>query len=250
MLLIVLFIGLLFMGAERLIPDQKLPEVKGWWKRVILINVLQLGVIFIGSNSWDKWFLEYKLFNLQENLHPIAGALISYFIITFVFYWWHRLRHDSNALWLLFHQVHHSPQRIETITSFYKHPVEIIANSFIIGSINHILLGLTLESAAWTLLFTAVGEYFYHMNIKTPRWLGYFFQRPEMHRIHHERGKHYKNFSDLPIWDMLFGTYENPKEFYKLCGFKPEREEKLGSMLLFKNVNNPYAEVKNEKAKA
>ena len=31
-----------------------------------------------------------------------------------------------NFLWLAFHQVHHSPSRIETITSFYKHPTEIV----------------------------------------------------------------------------------------------------------------------------
>lgn len=70
--------------------------------------------------------------------------------------------------------------------------------------------------------------------------MGFIFQRPEMHRIHHERSKHYNNFSDLPIWDMLFGTFENPKERDMKCGFKPERETKLIEMLTFKNVNNHY----------
>ena len=70
--------------------------------------------------------------------------------------------------------------------------------------------------------------------------MGYFFQRPEMHRIHHQRGKHYYNFSDLPIWDMLFGTFKNPKKMDEACGFKPEREEKLMDMLIFKNVNDKY----------
>jgi sterol desaturase/sphingolipid hydroxylase (fatty acid hydroxylase superfamily) len=78
------------------------------------------------------------------------------------------------------------------------------------------------------------------MNIKTPHWMGYIFQRPEMHRIHHERSKHYNNFSDLPIWDMIFGTYENPKKRDMTCGFKTERESKLIEMLRFKNVNDPY----------
>src|SRR5690606_17003560 len=124
-----------------------------------------------------------------------------------VFYWWHRARHDVNFLWLALHQIHHSPARIETITSFYKHPLEIVCNSLIIGFINHVILGVGLEGAAWTLLFSAVGEYFYHMNIATPRWVGLFFQRPEMHRIHHQLGRHYHNFSDIPLWDALFGTY-------------------------------------------
>jgi len=136
--------------------------------------------------------------------------------------------------------LHHSPQRIETITSFYKHPAEIMCNSILMGSINFLLLGLSVESAAYCILFSSIGEYVYHMNIKTPHWMGYFFQRPEMHRIHHQRSKHYNNFSDLPIWDMLFGTYENPKVSEDACGFTPEREDKLVEMLKFKNVNNPY----------
>ncbi|MEN9639561.1 MAG: hypothetical protein RLZZ262_1430, partial [Bacteroidota bacterium] len=101
------------------------------------------------------------------------------------------------------------------------------------------LVGLDMDGAAWSLLYAAVGEYIYHMNIKTPHWMGYFFQRPEMHRIHHQRGKHFNNFSDLPMWDMLFGTYHNPKEMNTPCGYKPEREERLLDMLLFKDVNNP-----------
>lgn len=240
MLLIIIVIGIVFIVVERLIPHHQLPEVKGWWTRVVIINAMQLGVIFLGFYTWDIWFQKYKIFDLSEKLSPLAGGFLGYFITTFTFYWWHRWRHDVNFLWLTFHQVHHSPQRIETITSFYKHPLEILFNSLIIGCTNHIILGIGIEASAWTLLFTAVAEYFYHMNIKTPHWVGYFFQRPEMHRIHHEKNKHYYNFSDLPIWDMMFGTYKNPKAPIAFCGFTSEREEKLGSMLLFKNVNNPY----------
>jgi hypothetical protein len=45
---------------------------------------------------------------------------MAYFVATFVFYWWHRWRHESAVLWRGFHQIHHSPQRLEVITSFYK----------------------------------------------------------------------------------------------------------------------------------
>lgn len=233
--MIVVAIGLSLMVLERIIPDQKLPVVKGWWTRVIIINACQLGVIFLGALTWDNWFGNYSLFNFGS-LNPIIGGFISYIIITFVFYWWHKWRHDSQLLWDIFHQVHHSPSRIETITSFFKHPVEIIVNSWIIGVINFILLGLSLESAAFVLLYTSLAEYFYHMNIKTPHWIGYIIQRPEMHRIHHKRGQHYKNFGDLPIWDIMFGTFENPKHTNTPCGFNPKTEQKIGNMLFFQDV--------------
>jgi sterol desaturase/sphingolipid hydroxylase (fatty acid hydroxylase superfamily) len=240
MLFVVIAIGLAFIILERIIPDQKLPHVKGWWTRVIIINCAQLGIIFLGAYTWDKWFLEISVFELGSKIPAVLGGLISYLIITFVFYWWHRLRHDINALWVTFHQLHHSAQRIEAVTSFYKHPLEIIADSLLIAAVNHTFLGIGMEGAAWTLLYTAVAEYFYHMNIRTPHWLGYIFQRPEMHRVHHERNRHYKNFSDIPLWDMLFGTFENPPVNNKLCGFRPEREEKFLTMLMFRNVNDKY----------
>jgi sterol desaturase/sphingolipid hydroxylase (fatty acid hydroxylase superfamily) len=60
-----------------------------------------------------------------------------------------------------------------------------------------------------------------------------------MHRIHHQRGRHYSNCGDLPLWDMLFGTYKNPDRYDGLCGFKTERELALGRILAFDNVNGP-----------
>lgn len=240
MIPLIIGIGVFLMILERIIPDQKLPHVKGWWTRVIFINVIQLCIVILGSYSWDLWLKKVSLFSLSSHFSPVIGGLIGYFIITFVFYWWHRWRHDIDFLWLGFHQLHHSPQRIETITSFYKHPAEIVCNSILIGAVNFLLLGLSIESAAYCILLSSIGEYVYHMNIKTPYWMGFIFQRPEMHRIHHQKSKHYNNFSDLPIWDMLFGTFENPKKREITCGFKPERESQFKEMLSFKNVNDPY----------
>lgn len=239
MLIPIIIVGLSLIILERMIPDQKLPHVKGWWIRVLIVNLLQLGVIITGKYTWDQWLAETRLFNLDTPA-PLGG-LLAYLVVTFIFYWWHRWRHTIPLFWLLFHQLHHSPNRIETITSFYKHPLEIVCNALLIGSVNHILLGLDLEAAAWCLLYSSLGEYFYHLNIRTPHWIGYFFQRPEMHRIHHQRGKHYYNFSDIPLWDMLFGTFKNPKTYQGKCGFKPEREVKLLKILSFKNVNNSYS---------
>jgi sterol desaturase/sphingolipid hydroxylase (fatty acid hydroxylase superfamily) len=99
------------------------------------------------------------------------------------------------------------------------------------------LLGLNPEAGAIYTLCTALGEFFYHTNIKTPKWIGYIFQRPEMHRIHHEYEKHTSNYGDIVWWDMLFGTYVNPQNFNTSCGFDTEKELKLIQMLKFKDVH-------------
>ena len=80
-----------------------------------------------------------------------------------------------------------------------------------------------MEAGAIYPLCTVLGEFFYHTNVKTPKWVGYIFQKPEMHRIHHEYEKH-TNINGNIVWlDMLFGSYENLKEFNVACGFNTEK---------------------------
>jgi sterol desaturase/sphingolipid hydroxylase (fatty acid hydroxylase superfamily) len=222
---------------ERLIPGWRLPQVRTWPLRVLLINGLQLGVVLLAGVSWERWLSGWSVLHLSAQVSPLAGGLIAYFIATFVFYWWHRWRHEVPILWRLFHQIHHSPQRIEAITSFYKHPGEMLVNSIIGSLLVYMLLGLSLEAGAIYTTCTALGEFFYHTNIRTPRWIGYIFQRPEMHRVHHQFGRHRNNYGDIVWWDMLFGTYENPERFLATCGFEDAKEQQLGAMLLYRDVH-------------
>lgn len=222
---------------ERAIPGWRLPAVRTWPLRVVLINILQLGIVMLAGVTWEVWLSSWSVFHLSRHAPPVAGGLIAYVIATFVFYWWHRWRHEVNILWRLFHQIHHSPQRIEVITSFYKHPGEMLVNSLIGSVLVYTLLGLTLEGGAVYTACTAIGEFVYHTNVKTPQWFGYFFQRPEMHRIHHQHDRHKNNYGDIVWWDMLFGTYENPREFVHTCGFDDSKEQKLLPMLLYKDVH-------------
>lgn len=231
----VVFVGCLLL--ERLRPGWTLPQVRTWPLRVLLVNAIQVGVVLVAGFTWGKWLSAHSLFHLSRHLSPVSGALVAYFIATFVFYWWHRLRHENEWLWRLFHQIHHSPQRLEVITSFYKHPGEMIVNSVIGSLLVYTLLGLSVEAGAIYTLCTAVGEFFYHTNCRTPHWVGYFFQRPEMHRIHHEYGRHRNNYGDITWWDMLFGTYDNPPAWDGHCGFDDAKEQQLVAMLRYRDVH-------------
>ena len=91
-------------------------------------------------------------------------------------------------------------------------------------------------------LLTAVAELFYHWNVDTPRWLGFLFQRPESHRIHHQYRHHTQNFADLPVWDALFGTLNNPERFAATCGFDDWREDRFEDLLAFRDVHASDAE--------
>lgn len=233
--LLILIVSLFFI-FERLLPGRTLPNSQGWYFRAIFLNLCQLAIIIIAGVTWEVWLRGVSLFNISETMPTSAQGLLAWFIGTFVFYWWHRARHESNTLWRCLHQIHHSASRIEILTSFYKHPIEIASNSILITIVLFPVLGASPESAGWFNLFAATGEFFYHTNLKTPHWFGYFIQRPEHHSIHHQLDVHDFNYGDITWWDRIFGTFKDTREFTDRCGFKEGREQKLGDMLAFRDV--------------
>lgn len=216
-------------------PGRELPNSAGWYVRALLINLVQLGITLVTGQLWLKIFSGESLIGLSSMDVPILEGFIGWFAGTFVFYWWHRLRH-RNGFWVVFHQIHHSASRIEVLTSFYKHPIEILANSVLTAVILFPILGVSLMASVWYNFFAATGEYFYHANVRTPRWLRFFIQTPELHSIHHQYDVHGFNYSDLPIWDRLFGTYRDSTAFTDRCGFPEGAEQRLPEMLVFKDV--------------
>ena len=43
---------------------------------------------------------------------------------------------------------------------------------------------------------------------------------PQAHCEHHRKGVHANNYGDLPVWDILLGTFRNPIAFEGECGFE------------------------------
>jgi sterol desaturase/sphingolipid hydroxylase (fatty acid hydroxylase superfamily) len=234
---IVFGVAFVMMIIEALRPGRTWKKVSGWWARAVFLNLIQVASVFVGAYTWDAWFAGGSLWQAEQTFGVTGGAVLGYFVITFIYYWWHRWRHENDFLWRNLHQLHHSPQRIEIITAFYKHPLEIVVNGALSSFILYVLVGLGPQASSLAVLLTGLGELVYHWNVKTPYWLGFIFQRPESHCVHHRHGWHRQNFSDLPLWDMLFGTFHNPKEFDDRCGFDSEREARLGEMLLGHDVH-------------
>jgi sterol desaturase/sphingolipid hydroxylase (fatty acid hydroxylase superfamily) len=236
---VIFAIGAVLFVAERIWAGRGLPRAAGWYLRAVFLNGCQLAIVLFAGLTWDQWFQGWSLLSLAGRVPPIVEGFLAWFIGTFVFYWWHRLRHVSSLCWLVFHQIHHSPARIEVVTAFYKHPVEMAANSIIASAIVYVLLGGSLEAAAWFNVFAAGGEFFYHSNLRTPHWIGWFLQRPEHHSIHHQYRVHHYNYGDITWWDRLFGTFRDaaPREFAARCGYDEGLEQRLGPMLAFADVN-------------
>jgi sterol desaturase/sphingolipid hydroxylase (fatty acid hydroxylase superfamily) len=229
-----------FMDAvERLQPARSFPPRPGWqWLGVaFLLLSMAIGTALPLFLPVD-WMAEHRWLD-GAGLGAVGGALVGFLVLELVVYAWHRSAHTFGPMWRLFHQIHHSPQRVDIPGSVLFHPLEMAAYTVIPLFVTVIVLGLDPLAAAITGYLFAFAGMFQHWNIRTPRWLGYVLQRPESHCVHHRKGVHYYNFSDLPLWDIVFGTFRNPQRYNGECGFEGSADRRLGSMLAFSDVNAP-----------
>ncbi len=58
--------------------------------------------------------------------------------------------------------------------------------------------------------------------------------------MHPGRGIHQHNYSDLPLWDIVFGTFVNPRDIKDMkAGFYNGASTRVPEMLLFQDVSIP-----------
>lgn len=232
---------LTMLAIEALFPARRFPPIR-WWrlKEFVFLTVQGLLATLTPLLLPEPWLHAHRLMSL-DSLGAIGGAALGWGLLSLVLYAWHRSAHTFPWMWRLFHQIHHSPQRMDMSGAALFHPLETIV-FFVLATITTTLvLGLDPVAAAATGYIAAFYGYFQHMNIRTPAWLGYLIQRPEAHCVHHQRDIHAYNYGDLPVWDMLFGTFRNPKGFAGDVGFDQPASGRFGAMLGFVDVNEPAA---------
>lgn len=216
-------------------PGRSLEPLPGSTMRGLLAFA---GLFFASSYLpalWDTHLASFQLFDLGH-LHPLVGALVALLSYELVAYAYHRTLHSSDLLFRYVHQMHHSSERLNVPSAFYFHPLDMIGWT-LVTSLGFVLI-VGVSPLATTIALIAVNflGIFQHANIRTPRWLGYLIQRPESHSVHHARGYHRSNYADLPLFDLLFGTFENPRDFAQATGFSRGASARVGAMLRGENV--------------
>jgi sterol desaturase/sphingolipid hydroxylase (fatty acid hydroxylase superfamily) len=226
---------------EALAPARRLPAVRGW---KLMGLAAFLAYFFISSYLpllWGEWLGRFQLFDLT-GLGTWGGAAVGVLLVELGIYAWHRTMHNTPPLWRVFHQMHHSAERVDTFGAFWFSPFDMIGWTALSSLMLTLVVGITPQAATVVLLFTALLGIFQHTNVRTPQWLGYFVQRPESHSHHHERGVHARNYADLPVFDMLFGTFHNPRDFAAHAGFYDGASHRFVDMLFARDVSTPPRE--------
>lgn len=223
---------------EAIAPARLLPVVTGWKFRAMISFTIFFFLSTYLPMIWDQHLATYQLINLS-GLGIIGSAVVGLLVYELGVYIWHRTMHRSTVLWRGFHQMHHSAERLDTWGAFYFSPLDMIGWTALSSFTLVFIVGVPPEAATIILLATTFLAIFQHANIRTPHWLGYFIQRPEAHSIHHGINHHADNYSDIPVFDMLFGTFRNPREFERDSGFYPGASKRIIAMLLCQDVSQP-----------
>lgn len=223
---------------EALAPARRLPRIGGWRMR----GLLSFAVFFYLSAYlplfWDAYLARLQLFDLTA-LGTLGGAAAGLLVYEFGAYWWHRAMHRFDGLWRGLHQMHHSAERLDTWSAFWFSVPDMIGWTAL-GSVMLVLVvGVNAQAATIILLTVHFAAVLQHANVRTPRWLGYIIQRPEMHSVHHGRGIHRHNYADLPVFDLLFGSFRNPAGFNAETGFYLGASDRVLDMHLFRDVSSP-----------
>jgi sterol desaturase/sphingolipid hydroxylase (fatty acid hydroxylase superfamily) len=143
-----------------------------------------------------------------------ATALICLLLADFTYYWDHRMGHEVNGLWSLYHSVHHSSPVFDQSTAFRisfvdQFVVPVFYVPLVIAGFDPLLV------AASQLVVVAYQSWIHTEMVGKLGWLDVVINTPSTHRVHHAAQPQYrdKNYGGiLMIWDHLFGTYERESQ--------------------------------------
>lgn len=234
LLLIVAFIALALLHEAR-----SYEKPRFWKLRMTLATIAAVVGSIAITGLWGLVLGDLHLLN-GSALGTWLGAAAGIVAYEFVHYWYHRSVHRYDWMWRAAHQMHHSAEVMDAFSANYLHPIDLIMFTTWSSLMFFPLLGLSLEAGLIAGAWLGFNTMFQHANIRTPHWLGYFVQRPESHVVHHERGRHRYNYANLPMWDMVFGTFRNPVSVEgKQAGFYFGASSRIGDMLRFRDVSFP-----------
>jgi sterol desaturase/sphingolipid hydroxylase (fatty acid hydroxylase superfamily) len=224
-----------FVALDFLKPGRAYPQMRLWRLKGFAFFVLNIGLFTTLPFLWDEWLGAHRVID-ATGLGTGLGALVALLVVQLCSYTWHRSMHNSKLLWRFFHQMHHSAERVDIFGAMYFSPLDVLGFA-LVGSLAMVwLVGVSPEAAVLANGIATFASLFQHANLRTPQWLGYVLQRPENHALHHQRGVHASNYGDIAFWDIVFGTFENPATVDAEAGFYDGASERIGAMLLGKDV--------------
>jgi sterol desaturase/sphingolipid hydroxylase (fatty acid hydroxylase superfamily) len=227
----------LFLFIDLVHPPAPGSRSRWWRSRALAVTAVNFVLSLFVGQSWVAASGGLHVFD-AASLGTAGGAIVGVIVYEFFHYWYHRSAHRFDTLWLLGHQMHHSAETLDPWGAYFLHPIDAAIFLSLSSIVLYPVLGLSPAAGAWATAVLTFLAVFQHARVTTPTWLGYLVQRPESHAIHHARGVHAHNYADLPLWDIVFGTFRNPGRDAQqpLQGFYDGASARVPEMLAFRDV--------------
>jgi sterol desaturase/sphingolipid hydroxylase (fatty acid hydroxylase superfamily) len=221
---------LFMLAVEKRFPAREFPKVRRWDFIGVGFMILTMSLAVITPLLLPvDWLATHRLVD-GTRVGVAAGVAVGFVTVELGVYIYHRACHRFTFMWRTFHQMHHSAERLDIPGSVVFHPFELFAQNVLSIGITVFVLGLDPVAAAMVGYVVSFSALFQHWNVNTPRWVGFILQRPEAHCLHHAYNLHAYNYADLPLLDIIFGTFRNPATFVGRVGF--EQKPVFGKMLM------------------
>ena len=162
------------------------------------------------------YFYQFRLVTINDLLPVWAVWALTFIVIDFVYYWYHRCSHRVRFLWAV-HMNHHSSEEMNYVVSLRQAwfgPITKIPFFMFMPLVGFDPL-ITLVAGVASTLWGVLGHTQW-INKLGP--LEYILVTPSSHRVHHGSNECYldKNYGNLLIiWDRMFGTFAEEKEKVK-----------------------------------
>ncbi|MFN7150859.1 MAG: sterol desaturase family protein, partial [Microthrixaceae bacterium] len=194
--------------------DRRRDQARRWARRVggstavaaIAATGLTAASTWAARTSAQRLFRRRVLPDWGGGPVALGAAILGW---DFIYYWNHRLQHESRVMWAI-HVVHHSSERYNLSTALRQPWADSLGMFVPYGVLS--LMGIRpnlIETARQVNLL-----YQYWIHTDTIRRIGAFeevLNTPSHHRAHHGSNRRYldrNHGSILIVWDRLFGTFQ------------------------------------------
>jgi sterol desaturase/sphingolipid hydroxylase (fatty acid hydroxylase superfamily) len=183
-------------------------EVKDTIVNIIMGNVSQLWGLLWKVLQGFIYVALYELSPLRMPSNAIWAWVALFILDDFLYYWFHRISHESRFFWN-FHVVHHSSERYNLSVAVRQSWFSGLADwvFYLPLALLGFPLWMRVAAHAWNLIY----QFWIHTPfIKSLGPLEAVLNTPAHHRVHHAVNEPYldKNYGGiLIIWDRIFGSF-------------------------------------------
>ena len=179
---------------------------------LVVGNILMSLTIKGATLALHIYLYQFRVFDISNSIPVWLLWVLTFVLIDFVFYIYHRCSHKIRFLWAI-HMSHHSSEEMNfgvSLRQAWLGPVSKIPFFAILPLIGFDPTVIAVAGVIST-LWGVVGHTQMVGKLGPLEWI---LNTPSHHRVHHGSNPEYidKNYGNLLIiWDRLFGTFEPEK---------------------------------------